>query len=202
MDAIARQLLEEWFGETRRDPALASERNEFWFGTDQDRDDRLRARYREHVDKALAGGLTHWQDDPETRLALILLLDQVPRNIHRGTKQAFAGDPRAAALTLAGIGTGMELTLAPIEQAFFYMPLQHAEDLPSQRLGVQQFRTLAERNPDYPDVFSSFLHFAEGHRDIIERFGRFPHRNDILGRESTSEELAYLEKGAPRYGQK
>lgn len=201
MDAIARRLLDEWFGESRRDPSHVPERNDFWFAADSDRDRHLRKQYGDQAEEALAGGLTDWQADPESRLALILLLDQLPRNIHRGTRQAFAGDGRAAALCLAGIGTGMELTLSPVEQAFFYMPLQHAEDLATQRLGVQQYRTLAERNPDYPDVFSRFLLFAEEHRDIIERFGRFPHRNEILGRDSTPEELAYLEQGAPRYGQ-
>lgn len=201
MDAIARRLLDEWFGESRRDPSHVPERNDFWFAADSDRDRHLRKQYGDQAEEALAGGLTDWQADPESRLALILLLDQLPRNIHRGTRQAFAGDGRAAALCLAGIGTGMEQTLSPVEQAFFYMPLQHAEDLATQRLGVQQYRTLAERNPDYPDVFSRFLLFAEEHRDIIERFGRFPHRNEILGRDSTPEELAYLEQGAPRYGQ-
>lgn len=198
---MVQQLLEEWFGETRRDPALVAERNAFWFGPDRDRDARLRERYGDRVAEALAGGLTHWQDDPSSRLALILLLDQLPRNIHRGTPRAFAGDHRAAALALAGIGTGMERSLCPVEQAFFYMPLQHAEDLAAQRLCVQQFRGLADRNPEHPEVFGRFLAFAEEHRDIIERFGRFPHRNAILGRAPTTEERAYLEDGAPRFGQ-
>lgn len=201
MDPTARQVLDEWFGETRRDPALVPERNDFWFGPDPGRDERLRERFSAIVEQALAGGLTDWQDEAGSRLALILVLDQLPRNLYRGTARAFAGDARAAALALAGIGTGMELSLTPVEQAFFYMPLQHAEDRAAQRLCVQQYRNLADRNPEYGSVFGHFLEFAEEHRDIIERFGRFPHRNDILKRESTAEELAYLEQGAPRYGQ-
>ncbi len=201
MDSIARQLLHDWFGATRRDPGLVPERKGLWFGADREQDRQLAERFGEQVEEALAGGLNDWQDEAEGRLALILLLDQLPRNIHRGTRRAFSGDPRAAALSLAGIGTGMEQSLAPVEQAFFYMPLQHAEDLAAQRLGVQQYRGLAERNPEYDSVFRDFLEFAEEHRDIVERFGRFPHRNEILGRESTAEELAYLEQGAPRYGQ-
>lgn len=201
MYPIAQQLLDEWFGETRRDPSLAPERNDFWFAPDRQRDERLRQGYADLVESALAGGLTEWQDEPESRLALILLLDQLPRNLYRGQPRAFAGDPRAAALSLAGIGTGMELSLTPVEQAFFYMPLEHAEDLASQRLCVQQFRSLAERNPEYGNVFERFLKFAEEHRDIVEQFGRFPHRNDILRRESTPEELQFLQRGAKRYGQ-
>lgn len=201
MDTVARHLLEEWFGETRRDPGLVPERNAFWFGPDHERDERLRQSFREWVEAALAGGLTGWQDEPASRLALILLLDQLPRNIHRGTRQAFAGDPRAAALCLAGIATGMERPLGPVEQAFFYMPLQHAEDRAAQELSVQQYRSLAERNPEHRSVFDHFLGFAGEHRYVIERFGRFPHRNAILGRVSTAEETAYLEQGAPRYGQ-
>jgi uncharacterized protein (DUF924 family) len=201
MDGIARQLLDEWFGDTRRDPALASQRNAFWFGADRQRDARLRQSFGESVEDALAGGFTGWQDEPASRLALIILLDQLTRNIHRGTPRAFAGDPRAAALCLAGIGTGMERALAPVEQAFFYMPLQHTEDRAAQEMSVQQFRSLAERNPEHRRVFDHFLEFAEEHRNVIERYGRFPHRNAILGRESTTEEVAYLEQGAPRYGQ-
>lgn len=201
MDGFARELRDEWFGDTRRDPALAPQRNAFWFGADRERDDRLRERFGRWVEDALAGALTDWQDEPANRLALILLLDQLTRNIHRGTPRAFAGDPRAAALCLAGIATGMERPLAPVEQAFFYMPLQHAEDRAAQDLSVQQYRNLAERNPEHRSVFDRFLGFAEEHRKVIERFGRFPHRNAILGRRSTVEETAYLEQGAPRYGQ-
>lgn len=201
MDGIATQLIDEWFGDTRRDPALAPQRNAFWFGADRERDDRLRESFGVWVEEALAGALTDWQDEPSSRLALILLLDQLTRNIHRGTPWAFSGDPRATALCLAGIGTGMDRSLAPVEQAFFYMPLQHAEDRAAQVLSVQQFRALAERNPKHHHVFNHFLEFAEEHRNVIERFGRFPHRNAILGRESTAGETAYLEQGAPRYGQ-
>lgn len=201
MDALARRILDEWLGGTRRDPSLAPERNAFWFGADRERDERLRNGFGEYVEDALAGGLTGWQDEPASRLALILLLDQLTRNVHRGTPRAFAGDPRALALCLAGIATGMERALGPVEQGFFYMPLQHAEDRAAQGLSVQQFRALAERNPEHRGIFDQCLRFAEEHRNIIERFGRFPHRNAILGRESTAEESAYLEQGAPRYGQ-
>jgi len=201
MERIPR-LLEDWFGETRRDPGQIRARSGFWFGPDKARDARLGERYGELVRQAAAGELLAWQDEPEARLALILLLDQLPRNLYRGTPRAFATDPHAAALTLAGIATGMELSLSAVEQVFFYMPLQHAEDRATQRLSVQQFRGLVERNPDQQETFEWFLDYAEEHRDIIERFGRFPHRNAILGRESSDGELAYLEKDAPRFGQR
>lgn len=199
--ATVQRILEDWFGGTRRDPGLVPERNAFWFRADPERDERLRERLGGQVSEALAGGFTEWQDEPASRLALILLLDQLPRNLHRGTPRAFAGDHRAAALCLAGIATGMERVLAPVERAFFYMPLQHSEDRAAQRLGVRQYRDLLEHNPEHDAVFRHFLEFAEEHRDIVERFGRFPHRNAILERESTAEETHYLEQGAPRYGQ-
>lgn len=200
MESIPR-LLDDWFGETRRDPGRIKARSGLWFGPDRERDVQLEEQYGELVRQAASGELLAWQDEPEARLALILLLDQLPRNLYRGTPKAFATDARAAALSLAGIATGVELSLSAVEQVFFYMPLQHAEDRATQRLSVQQYRGLVDRNPDHQEIFEWFLRYAEEHRDIIERFGRFPHRNAILCRESTDEELTYLEDDAPRFGQ-
>lgn len=201
MDEIVAGLLDEWFGAARRDPSRAPARSGFWFSADDDRDEGLRRRYGTLARRASEGELLDWQDEPESRLALILLLDQLPRNLHRGTPRAFASDHRALALALAGIATGMERALGPVEQAFFYLPLQHAEDRAAQRLSVREYRALAERTPEHREVFDWFLKFAEEHRDIVERFGRFPHRNAILGRETTPAEQAFLDSGAPGYGQ-
>lgn len=195
MDEIVARLLDEWFGPARRDPSRATAHAGFWFSADSDRDEALRRRYGALAKQATSGGLLDWQDHPESRLALILLLDQLPRNLYRGTPRAFASDHRALALALAGTADGMAYELDPVEQAFFYMPLQHAEDRATQRLSVRQFRGLVERNPEHAEVFQWFLNYAEEHRDIVERFGRFPHRNAILGRHTTPAERAFLEAG-------
>jgi uncharacterized protein (DUF924 family) len=129
------------------------------------------------------------------RLALILLLDQLPRSIHRGTPEAFAQDAAARQVADSGLAAGADRLLRPIERLFFYLPFEHSEDLADQHRSVRLFRELGESVLESQrDVFSGFLDYAVRHREVIERFGRFPHRNRILGRESTPEELAFLEE--------
>src|SRR5690606_32287203 len=132
-------------------------------------------------------------ETPQGRLALIILLDQFPRNMYRETPQAFAFDAKARALTLEGLQAGDDQALRPIERVFFYLPLEHAEDLALQHRCVELFETLAASLPEETrKSFDGFTDFARKHRVIVERFGRFPHRNAILGRESTDEEIAFL----------
>lgn len=126
-----------------------------------------------------------WLRTPQGRLAAILVLDQFPRNIHRGTPQAFATDDKALAFSKDAIAAGADMELPPEQRAFLYMPFQHAEDLAEQRRSLELFEALGNPNN---------LDFAVRHYDIIARFGRFPHRNDVLGRESTPEELAFLKE--------
>lgn len=195
------QLLEHWFAEARHDPDTIKARGPFWFKKDATRDQRLAERYGDWLKAADSGALRDWQDNPAPRLALILLLDQLPRNLFRGTPQAFERDPKACALTLAGVAACMDRELGLAERAFFYMPLQHAEDKAAQRFCVACYERLAEDYPRYGKTVDFFLKFAREHAEIIERFGRFPHRNKILQRESTGEEKRYLKEGAPSYGQ-
>ena len=154
------------------------------------------------LEGAARGGLSGWADDARGRLALVILLDQMPRNIHRGSPAAFMHDGQAAVHCVAGIESGQDRVLHPVERVFLYMPLQHAEDLELQRRSVEQFESLAsEADAAWRDSFVENVRFAREHHDIVERFGRFPHRNRILGRESTEEELHFLADGGPTFGQ-
>lgn len=194
-------LISEWFGETLVDPSAIPNRMDYWFSSDPERDSLLAGRFGALVEKCAAGLLYHWLDQPEGRLALIIALDQLPRNLFRGTPDAFAHDPYTAALCLAAAHTGQDRELRPVQRAFLYMPLQHLEDLQAQEAGVQLYAQLAAENPQWPVFNDGFVSFARLHRDIIARFGRFPHRNEILGRESTAAEAEYLAGEAPTFGQ-
>ena len=194
-------LLEEWFGDTLSDHGAIKGRMGYWFSADSKRDDRLAERFGDLVKDCASGANYRWLDEAEGRLALVIALDQLPRNLFRGTPQAFAHDHHAAALCLAAAATGQDRELSPIQRAFLYMPLQHAEDLQAQDRGVELYQLLAEEACDRPEIRDGFLAYAEQHHDIIARFGRFPHRNAILGRENTAQEEEYLAGDAPTFGQ-
>lgn len=195
------QLLDDWFANCREDFACSQDRMDFWFATDEDRDARLQKTYLPWIEALDGGELQAWMGSTHGRLALILLMDQLTRNLFRGTARAFAYDARACNLTLIGIQTGEDKTLTPAERMFFYMPLEHAEDIHCQNLCVASFEGLAADYPDHSTLIDSYTDYARHHREIIQRFGRFPHRNDVLGRTCTSEEQSYLDQGAPRFGQ-
>ena len=165
-------------------------------------DETLRLRFGALMQDALEGRLDAWASTPRRRLALILLLDQFPRNIHRGRAAAFAGDMQALPLALTGMQLGADIALGPAERMFFYMPLQHAESLEVQEEGLAAFERLMYDAPDEQrELFRGAFGFARRHRDIIARFGRFPHRNAVLGRSNTPEETAWLASGGDSFGQ-
>ena len=195
------ELISHWFAETLDEPATIKGRMGWWFSADEERDQIMADRFSGLVDECAAGHHYHWLDDPEGRLAMILALDQLPRNLFRGTPRAFSNDSYTAALCLAAAHTGQDKALKPIQRAFLYMPLQHFEDLQVQEAGVQLYERLAEENPEWPVFAEGFTAFARLHRDIIAHFGRFPHRNKVLNRESTPEEAEYLAGDAPTFGQ-
>lgn len=203
----ARQVLDFWFGQRPLTSKRLDERMRFWFGgrdrTDIAlRDREITERFGAMADRAAAGQLDSWADSARRRLALILLLDQFPRNIHRGTGLAFACDERACALSLEGIHIGADATLDAVERMFFYMPLQHSESVEVQEESVTAFKRLAAEAPTpLRRQFNIVLGYAELHRDIVKRYGRFPHRNAALQRESTPDELNYLRNSAERFGQ-
>ena len=200
--ATTRDVLSFWFEDAARSPEALKRRSEVWFGIDPAFDRECATRFIRPLGDAARGVLDGWAGTPQGRLALVILLDQMPRNIHRGSPDAFAHDALAAAHCAGGIESGQDRSLHPVERIFLYMPLQHAEDIGLQRRSIEQFESLAAEADDrWREYFAENVHYAHEHHDIIERFGRFPHRNRILGRESTEEELDYLADGAPTFGQ-
>jgi uncharacterized protein (DUF924 family) len=203
----ARKVREFWFGKPPQSPDQLARRMQIWFGsgtpqTRQQVDEAIRARFAPLVERAIAGELPAWADGPRRRLSLILLLDQFPRNIYRGTARAFAGDEQALALCLSGMQSAADAALDAIERLFFYMPLQHAESLEVQDESVAAYRRLRAEAPEaLQPLLASSVAFAERHRDIIQRFGRFPHRNAVLQRAARPEEDAFLREEGETFGQ-
>jgi uncharacterized protein (DUF924 family) len=183
-----------WFG-GKADDAAADRQSKLWWSKSAALDGELTARFTPLVEAARAGALDGWTDTPQGALALILLTDQLPRNIYRGTAAAFASDPQAHAVAVAGLDSGMDRQLAPIERVFFSLPLEHAESMADQDRAVSLYTRLFQEAPAAQvERYRNFLTFALRHRRVIERFGRFPHRNAILDRESTPEEISFLQE--------
>jgi uncharacterized protein (DUF924 family) len=184
-------VLDHWLGErseTPPDPA----RIERWFVEDPAVDAEIRRRFESLVEAALADGLHEWERDPSERVALIVLLDQFPRNLYRGDARSFAGDARALRLT-RGFSSEEMATLHPLERYFVLLPWMHSEDLGDQRVGERAYAEAAATVAEpFRSLFEGSREFAARHRELIERFGRFPHRNEMLGRISTPEEAAFL----------
>ena len=184
-------ILSFWFKEQQLSAPQVDQRMDIWFGSDPEFDAEIVSEFAGDVELASGGQLDHWAEDPRGRLALILLIDQFRRNIHRNTAQAFELDPVALKLCVEGAMQKKDQGLPPIQRVFFYMPLQHAESAKVQAKGCELFNKLAEAvSPTHRETFATFATFAELHRDIIDQFGRFPHRNKLLGRANTPEEVA------------
>ena len=186
-------ILDFWFGTHLDDAVAAKEQAELWWSKNRETDDKISRRFEASVRAAAAGELNAWRATARGRLAFIILTDQFPRNIYRDTARAFSCDSKALAWCLEGLHGRSDRELRPIERVFFYLPLEHAESREHQAKAVECFSELAASVPmEQRSTFEEYLDFAIRHRDIIDRFGRFPHRNSILGRESTAEELAFL----------
>ncbi|ATJ83463.1 DUF924 family protein [Halomonas beimenensis] len=170
----AQTVIDFWFGELA--PAQ-------WFRKDPALDAEIARRFADTLAVARRGELWHWRADPRGRLAEILVLDQFSRNIHRDTAEAFAADPQALVLAQEAVSRGLDAELATVERAFLYMPYMHSESLVIHEEALRLF--------DQPGLEDN-LRFERRHRDILVRFGRYPHRNALLGRESTDAERAFL----------
>ena len=185
----AQEVLDLWFLPSS-DPGHGQQRAE-WFRKDDAFDAAIRERFGAAINHAIAGGLREWDEQgPRGVLARILVLDQFTRNAYRGTPESFAGDVLALNAARQLVASGAHLALSPWERSFAYMPFEHAEDARTQEQSVELFTGLAASH----EGFSQSLDYAHRHRGVIARFGRFPHRNPILGRASTPEELDYLAK--------
>ena len=195
-------ILAFWFKEHELSAPQIDHRMDIWFGEDPAFDHEIRQNFAADVEKASAGKLDHWADEPRGRLALILLLDQFRRNIYRGSAKAFEKDNAALKLCVEGAMQKKDRGLTAIQRAFFYMPLQHAESRKVQAKSVELYSKLSEAvSPTFQETFLTIAQFAELHRDIIDQYGRFPHRNALLGRDNTPEEDEYLASDAPDFGQ-
>lgn len=186
--AQAKDVLDFWFL-APDNPAHGQSRAE-WFRKDDAFDAQIRERFGALIDTALAGGLQDWAATPRSALAQILVLDQFTRNVYRGTPRAFAGDAQALELAIALVENGQDQELEPTLRSFVYMPFEHAEDLAMQARAVELFQLLTQSR----EGFESMLDYAQRHQEVIARFGRFPHRNAILGRASTAEEETFLQQ--------
>jgi len=195
-------ILSFWFKEQELTAPQIDHRMEMWFSEDPVLDKKIETEYGDDVSAACAGKLDHWAVEPEGRLALIILIDQFRRNIYRNTANAFAMDKLALKLCVEGAMEKKDKGLTPIQRVFFYMPLQHTESRKVQAKSVELYTRLAEAvSPTYRETFLTVAQFAELHRDIVDQFGRFPHRNVLLNRENTAEEAEYLAADCPDFGQ-
>jgi len=191
-----------WFTEHELSAPQIDRRMDIWFGQDKVFDHECKSEFAGDVEEVSGGGLGHWAHEPRGRLALILLLDQFRRNIYRDTVDAFAKDSVALKLCVEGAMEKKDRGMSPIQRVFFYMPLQHAESAKVQAKGCELFNKLAEVvSPTHRATFGTIAQFAELHRDIIDQFGRFPHRNALIGRENTAQENEYLSGDSPDFGQ-
>ncbi len=192
MPPAANEVLDFWFGPPA-DPDHAKPRPR-WFVKSDAFDTEIRGRFGSLIESALAGELNSWRQGPVqpshplASLALIILLDQFTRNAFRGSARAFAGDGEALRTAIELRASGADRVMTGVQRQFAYLPYEHAEDMGHQRLSVQLFRQLGSDDP----ALAGLEHWAQRHLDIVERFGRFPHRNASLGRASTAEELAFI----------
>jgi uncharacterized protein (DUF924 family) len=179
----AATILNFWFGEP--DSSNYGQYKDFWFQSTPELDQQIRTQFEPLYKKAVKGELDVLLQTPEGSLALVILLDQFPRNMYRGTPQAFASDPKALEVATEALKKKFDHNLFPLQKMFLYLPFEHSEDIKNQEKSVTLFKALGDE---------SILKYAIEHRDIIAQFGRFPHRNAILGRKSTLKEINFLKR--------
>ncbi|WP_250125244.1 DUF924 family protein [Chroococcidiopsis sp. CCMEE 29] len=179
------EILNFWFGQP--DEANYGKQRSFWFTKTREFDREVETLFLSDYEQAVAGQLDYWKRSSRSCLALILLLDQFPRNMFRGTTKAFATDPQALSVAQHAVSKGFDKELLPVQRWFIYLPFEHSENLAHQEQCVELFASLGN-DPDS----ASALDYAIRHKSVIDRFGRFPHRNQILGRASTPEEIEFL----------
>jgi uncharacterized protein (DUF924 family) len=190
----AQEVLDFWFGAPGSDTAGKPRRE--WFIKNDAFDDQIRQRFGTVIDQAIAGGLREWDaEGPQGILARLIVLDQFTRNAYRNTPRAFAGDTLGLLAARQLADSGAHKALTPLQRSFAYMPFEHTEDAFMQERAVALFTELAAEHPGFDET----LDYAHRHRGVIARFGRFPHRNEILGRASTPEEIEFLRQPGSRF---
>jgi len=196
-------VLDYWFGDSANTKTEdLKDYFQRWFQGGEELDKEIKSKFGKAVKQAAGDGFATWENSTEGMLALIILLDQFTRNVYRSTSKAFAYDAKALRLSQKLIDAGADKDMSWPQRGFAYMPMQHAEDTKVQQQGVEKYMELVEGVPeDLKKVVTGFLLSAREHKSIVDKFGRFPHRNKVLDRESTNEELIYLATGAKSFGQ-
>ena len=195
-DKLVHNVLHFWFGELSHPDLIPHDKAAMWFVNGKDYDELISERFGHLHQQAVDGELDEWQHESKSLLALIIILDQFSRHIYRETAQAFAQDAKCLALVKSGIERGLDQPLYLIERKFFYMPLMHAEDLKIQNQSVKMFTRLSDDAPaELKEYYEKALSFAMSHHYVIEKFGRFPELNSILGRTTSREEAEFLATG-------
>lgn len=198
--AAPEDVLDFWFGQPGPAADVAARQRALWFGKSAANDQQVTERFADTLIAAGAGKLDHWALIPRNRLALIVVLDQFPHHIHRNHGQSFAYDAQSLAHAQAMLQSGDAARVAPIERVFVYLPLEHAESLALQDESVALYAQLEADSSDAErPLFKGFLDYAQQHRDVVARFGRFPHRNELLGRPSTPDEIEFLKQPGSRF---
>jgi uncharacterized protein (DUF924 family) len=188
-------ILNFWFGDPSDAHGEYGQQRKVWFKKDSGFDASIRQTFLSDYDNAKTGRLDEWSSHPRSCLALVLLLDQVPRNIFRGSAQSFATDSKALSIARHGLEQQWDRHLIPVERIFLYLPFEHSEHESDQDISLELFQNLVDHNPE----LQTTLDYAHQHRDIIQRFGRFPHRNEILSRETTQAEADFLRQPGSRF---
>jgi uncharacterized protein (DUF924 family) len=194
-------VLDFWFGDSLRFPSSVPARVQLWFTASAEFDREIRERFSCLPDRAQRGELDRWSRGPESALALVLVLDQFPRNLFRGSARAFEFDSKALEIAAEAVDARFDDALAPLQASFLYLPFEHSEDLTNQERSVELFEQLVRRAPpELANTFEQSADYARRHRNVVQRFGRFPSRNAALGRQSTPDEISYLESGGETFG--
>ncbi len=188
-------ILEFWFGDPNQPAQGYGQPRSAWFKKDPAFDQAIRHRFLADYENAAQGQLASWQGAPRSCLALVLLLDQFPRNLFRDDRRSFATDGQALVAARYALDCEFDQALMPVERLFLYLPLEHSENLDDQNRCVALVTALQARHPEY----ESYLDYALRHREVIQRFGRFPHRNSLLGRETTPAEAEFLKQPGARF---
>lgn len=197
----AQEILEFWFEGALTHPPEHEKISKRWFGSSPELDQEIASQFGQTLEEIIKGGYQEWLDHPKSALAYIVVLDQFSRNIYRGTGKAFAQDPLALDCAKHMLSKEWDQKLVPIERVFVYLPFEHSESMEMQNLAITMFETLVQDAPDdQRSMYDMYLDYAKKHADVIARFGRFPHRNERLGRTSTAEELAFLKEPGSSFG--
>mgnify|MGYP000152492289 FL=1 len=193
MDPVANEVLSFWFRGIQDLNSIEESRVYVWFKSDSEFDQEIKAKFADKIEKAANGEFNHWKETPKGTLALVVLLDQFPRNVYRGEPESFKYDTAALEVCLEAIQKQIDQRLFPIERMFLYLPLEHSESLEMQNLMIEKCLEVKEATPTtITNVAQMWLDYAYRHKAVIERFGRFPARNSVLSRETSQEEGLFL----------